>query len=77
MTLQSDSSEATHWYGDVSGLGMYAKMCRDVRRSGIKGWGRVHSNGYGTLSIFGLPMGYSLIGSVRYILYKRIYIYST
>ena len=42
---------------------LYKKVQKDARL----GWGRVYSKRDATLSIFGLPMGYFTIGSVRYI----------
>jgi len=67
MTLQSDGSAAVHWCRSVAWVCKCAEMCKSGQGSGKKGWGGVHSKRYATLSIFGLPMGYSSIGSVRYI----------
>ena len=67
MTLQSDRSGAMHYW--VAGTGEHecADHCNHVQKGARSGGARVYRERCATLSIFGLPMGYSLIGSVRYI----------
>ena len=67
MTLRSDRSAAMHCWVARAGEHECAGLGIDVQDSARLGWGRVHRGEDATLSIFGLPMGYSLIGSVRYI----------